>query len=444
MSQSVHRPLGSVERLYWLIDLVAGANFVVVAELTGELNESSLRIALDALQARRPLLSVEFIPAGARWVAFRPCEQRLALRTLKLCSGEAWLPFAEEDQAQRFDLQSGPLARCLLLTYPDQHSVVVLTFHHSICDASSGVTVMRDLIRAVSEILSGEPVSIDATSPVAPLEHELSPWLLSARGFVVNTWRMAARWLYWLTTGVPKEIPEDVVVAIAERRDRTVLLEFDEEQTASLIKVCKAAGHTVHAALYSAQVLAVAEEFPERSPVLAVLSLVDLRRRSTPRVENEAMGLRIGFIVTSHRIDKAERSVSLARRIGQSIHRELALDNHRLMLPWLARTSDAIPRSRDGAATLMTRNQKLSPGVSVLSNIGGVAWEPLGRQLTVNAVQFFVPVCGVGNLASSAVTFNGRLRWNFTYSEPSLSKARATALAERAKNLLLSHGSDLA
>ena len=62
---SIRRALSPLERWYWIADRISPLNGVVRVRARGALSTASLRAALDALQARHPLLRVA-ITADAR------------------------------------------------------------------------------------------------------------------------------------------------------------------------------------------------------------------------------------------------------------------------------------------------------------------------------------------------------------------------------------------
>jgi hypothetical protein len=56
------RPLGDLEKLFWATSLESNINWVQPIQVSGTVNSGDLRVALDRLQARHPLLSVSVIP----------------------------------------------------------------------------------------------------------------------------------------------------------------------------------------------------------------------------------------------------------------------------------------------------------------------------------------------------------------------------------------------
>lgn len=58
IAKKIERKLGITEKLIYLIDKVCSYNFVMQAQIGGELKENILRQALDLIQERHPLLKM--------------------------------------------------------------------------------------------------------------------------------------------------------------------------------------------------------------------------------------------------------------------------------------------------------------------------------------------------------------------------------------------------
>jgi amino acid adenylation domain-containing protein len=154
----------SQERL-WLIDqLFPGTpayNIPVAARIRGALDTSALKRGLDALVERHHALRTVFdvTPEG--------CRQRV-LPTLAVALPIVDLRQLGEDERDaererhlramgehRFDLARGPLLHaCLLWLAPREH-LLLLTFHHIVCDGVSSAIALRELTALYEAFAAG-------------------------------------------------------------------------------------------------------------------------------------------------------------------------------------------------------------------------------------------------------------------------------------------------
>lgn len=147
-SPSLLRPLGAVEEFLWLFDHSSPKHFCVIGEVTGATTVADWRIALDALQARHPMLSVSIDTTENRVPHFKRSEG-LEIPLRIATAGSTWEREVEYEMRTLFDPTKAPLARTVLLHEPERTFVILVT-HHSIADGMSSVFMFRDLLTALS------------------------------------------------------------------------------------------------------------------------------------------------------------------------------------------------------------------------------------------------------------------------------------------------------
>jgi hypothetical protein len=130
-----------------------------------------------------------------------------------------------------FDTVPGPLMRATVLWASDGASIV-LSFHHAIADARSGIRIIDDLMRA----LAGE--HLDALPPLPPVEETIAGF--SSSPVVTTEWAS--------NTGALKAW-KCVAQAHATLTANISILEWDQKETARLVQCCKVNGTTVHGAI---------------------------------------------------------------------------------------------------------------------------------------------------------------------------------------------------
>jgi len=164
MNKSTNRPLGTNEKVFWLLDQITTTHFAVVAELDGNLPEDSWRQALDIVQHRHPNLSVQISGNEYHALHFNHVEDcRIPLRVVKAHTGESWNGVLEEELCNPLDTTIAPLVRTVLIQQPGK-SVFMFISNHSIGDGMSAALAIRDILT----VLSGR--TIEGLLPLAPLD----------------------------------------------------------------------------------------------------------------------------------------------------------------------------------------------------------------------------------------------------------------------------------
>jgi hypothetical protein len=154
------RPLGVNEELFCLIDQDFPTNAACAAQITGPTTVQQWRNALDAVQQRHPLLSACIDTTFNRVPHFRRVAgQRIPLRVVTSAFARWQREIAEEVSAP-FTPDQAPLFRAVLL-HQETHCTFILSSHHAVCDGSSRVFLLRDILLA----LSGHPLETLSLAP---------------------------------------------------------------------------------------------------------------------------------------------------------------------------------------------------------------------------------------------------------------------------------------
>jgi hypothetical protein len=143
------RPLGAFEELFCLFDQYFPTNGALAAQISGHTTVQQWRDALDALQQRHPLLSACIDTTFNRVPHFR----RVAGQRIPLCVvtslNARWQREIAEAVNEPFTPDQAPLFRAVLL-YQETHCIFILSSHHAVCDGSSRVFLLRDVLLALS------------------------------------------------------------------------------------------------------------------------------------------------------------------------------------------------------------------------------------------------------------------------------------------------------
>ena len=153
------RPLGAFEELFCLFDQCFPTNGALAAQITGHTTVRQWREALDAVQQRHPLLSACIDTTFNRVPHFRHVTgSSIPLRVVTSPLAQWQQEIAEEVTAP-FTPHRAPLFRAVLL-YQEKRCTFILSSHHAVCDGSSRIFLLRDILLALSgHVLEALPLA---------------------------------------------------------------------------------------------------------------------------------------------------------------------------------------------------------------------------------------------------------------------------------------------
>ncbi|GAG35786.1 unnamed protein product, partial [marine sediment metagenome] len=128
-----------------------GYNVLMVARIKGQFSETALRSAIQKIQQRHPLLGVhiEFDDNHQVWFTSRNTLD-IPLKVYTRLSDKAWIEVCCEENRIPFQLDKGPLLR-IIWVKDTSVSELILLGQHAICDGTSFVFLMRDLLTYLGE-----------------------------------------------------------------------------------------------------------------------------------------------------------------------------------------------------------------------------------------------------------------------------------------------------
>ncbi|MFL6313358.1 MAG: amino acid adenylation domain-containing protein [Terriglobales bacterium] len=144
------------ERLWFLDGLGAGSsyNIPIALKLTGRVELTALRDALNAVIARHDALRMAFPAPEDQPRVTVTRSQTLQLPVVNVDPGEA-LQAASAVVAEPFDLAQGPLVRANLFRLRSDEHWLVISIHHIVCDGWSVKNLISELAESYSEHLRG-------------------------------------------------------------------------------------------------------------------------------------------------------------------------------------------------------------------------------------------------------------------------------------------------
>jgi NRPS condensation-like uncharacterized protein len=154
------RDLDAFEEFFWLIEQSVPVFHTIIAEVKGATTIGQWERALDAVEARYPLLSASIGKHRGK----RPFFERIPgvsmpLRIAHLRDSLVLEEEMEKELQKPFGDGSGPLTRATLF-YARDRAVVMFATHHSSLDGKSHLLLVQDLLAAVAGEDIGEPLEV--------------------------------------------------------------------------------------------------------------------------------------------------------------------------------------------------------------------------------------------------------------------------------------------
>ncbi len=298
MISDVKRPLGSYEKLFWILGQNRAIEFALAAELEGTVSFDMWTDALDKIQEQNSLLnvSIEEITAGQAHFIWRD-NAPILLRLVKDQDLGSWEKVLAEELTKPIDAAFAPLIRAVVLEEKGR-SVLLLIVHHAIADGRS----IAHLVKKLLEIVNGAKPSAPAPFP---------PDIDEVLGLTENN---NSGQIYGLLAGEPgsqlgarvrSDIPSIYKLKLSSPFVKRLTNRARQEKT------------TVHGALTAAFVFAQKEMvLKETSRPVTVYTLASLREDFVPGVDE---GMYLNSRVTSFGPENQHSFWDMARQAKDSI-----------------------------------------------------------------------------------------------------------------------------
>ncbi|GAA3546954.1 hypothetical protein GCM10022419_028960 [Nonomuraea rosea] len=200
-------------------------NVPVAFAVRGDLDAEAFRASLDAAVARHESLRTVFRPHDGQYLQVIAAEAKADLRVERdVPAAEAGALLAAE-AARPFDVEAGPLLRCVLYALDDGTHRVLLTAHHVICDGWSLELLLQELAEGYGEHTGLRPARADRPEPLqypdyaAWQRERLATHALDAAvGFWAGSLKDAPT-----TTALPLDHPRPAVQSTAGGVERVTL-----------------------------------------------------------------------------------------------------------------------------------------------------------------------------------------------------------------------------
>ncbi len=426
------RPLGQFEQAFTLTNEAYGLVAVGVLRLQPGPSPPVLRQALDALQARHPLLRMVVAPRG-RAFAFVPMEPPgpVPLRVIARQGDAHWQRLAEHLLNQRFDPARGPLMRCVYLVAeaPAPAAELICVFHHAVIDAASGARLCHELLsRCAALVEKGAPAQAQS-APLAlqpPTEALLPPAYRGGRlvrrllPFLAGQVREQRRYRKQTRhSHQPPILPQSTCCILS--------LTVPEAATGTLIRKARRERVSLNSALAAAMLLVVyRHRYPPEARRLRTLVFADLRPYLRPALSAEHLGCYLAMQRLAVPVSPQTSLWRLARSLGEDVY----ASNKRGEKYLAALLSKRLMRR-------LLRKQDERMAATALSYAGPLRLDAAYGAIAVTGVHGFITSNRLGpEYSAFAHLAFGRLRLDFMYMAADMDAGQARAIAVEIERIL--------
>ncbi len=162
------------ERLMY-VDGRTPVNCVITARIHGDIAAESLRLALEKVQRKHPLLRAGVLEENGRpYFVFRANPPEIPVRMIERRSNDDWRDTTVLEWKTPFDMSSGPMIRVVWIK-SEGISELMLVGHHCVCDGASLVAIFREIL----QVIDRPDVQLIPYAPIQSL-HELVPQEVSS------------------------------------------------------------------------------------------------------------------------------------------------------------------------------------------------------------------------------------------------------------------------
>jgi hypothetical protein len=264
----------------------------MTARIKGSVSNEMLQNAVIKVQARHTnlRLKVEYDDQGDPWFTSQDV-QTIPVEIIPRENDQGWMEVIQLQRQIPFDFEVRPAIRFFLVQSPTVSELVIFC-HHLICDGLSLAYLARDILT----VLGIPEFELEVLPDPKPIDRENLPPGVRMNGlvnFVVN--RINKDWGKQRIDFDDEDYRALTKAYWANFKHKMSLLEFSEQQTASLVDKCKAEGVTVNSAL--AVGLAAAQiEVQGLLPIHSSITIAGSLRDRLAQLAGESMGFFVGAV----------------------------------------------------------------------------------------------------------------------------------------------------
>ena len=412
-----NRKLGNIEQAMEKLNSHAKTwNIVTISRIKGNLSADIIRQSLDIIQHHHPRLNARIISVNNSLRFQTTDTTKIPLRVVKKADPQQWQQVVDEEMNQAID-SSQYLMRAVLVHIPSDNSInyLITTLHHAIADGLSSMHLHSEILTYCQQIISGNTIHpVTSLSPLPPVEELLPRWTKKFTGKLSSTLLLLKLglqkiWYRPQTLGFEKYVP------IAQRHCYIIHRQLDQQFTQKLINSCREGNITVNSAVCAAMMLIIAKKIKKNHSAninVNCLTYHDLRRHLQPKISHEHLAVLASSLLKFYPINKNTSFWELGQKVKQNLATSA---KHNDIFKTILIAKHLINFT-------FTYPQQVAATVSV-SNAGVVNVTQHYGELELEEISFVGShALYAGMFITHVLTFQGKMLFNFVFSEPAISR----------------------
>ncbi len=421
------RLLAGIEHSLTLTNEAAPFHVVCVLRMEGPLDEKMLRGALAVLQRKHPLLRARIVQERGGFYFDFDNTSPVPVTVQERKPGN-WITVAEDELNRRLEISTAPLLRCTLLKDSGGHESaceLILSVSHTILDASSALTFIRELLTALAGGAAdlGTEIVSEGKNPATAL----FPKRLSGAGYSVALMSYMARQMAdeaayrWRARGTRKPaIKED-------GRNRILPVQLSKTLTDALIRATRRERVTMNSILSAAMMLAAKRHlYPSKDTPLRNITFADLRPYLGAPVPDGVLGCFMGMCRYTLQVKDNHDFWVLAHDVHDAVYR-----SNRRGERFIANAMSP------GMMKMILKMRTMRMGSTALSYAGPMTIGDSACPVRLHGVHAFTSNLNLGpEFSSLARMFLGEIWLDYLYLDSDLNEEKARQIADEIRHIL--------
>jgi hypothetical protein len=321
----MERQLGKMEQGIVFVDDFSSLIIVVAIRLMNGPPPEILQQALAMLQSRHPLLRVQIERKRGHLYFQDPAQvPPIPLQISERRDDHQWQTETEAEINQKLDPTTAPLMRVRYLysTGQDAPSEIIFACHHTIMDATSGISFCHELLSLCGAMCAGQPIEERESLSFVPPADKLYPPSFQGLG---RLWRTVT----FMLRQIGGEISYRRQLGNGRRpalhpavHTRILPIQIPADTTEKFVKRARREKITLNSALIAAELLAVNKHLYQNQTIpLRGIAFADLRPHLKPPVSPENLGAYFSMLQYTVLMSDQRTLWELAREAQQEIYR---------------------------------------------------------------------------------------------------------------------------
>jgi NRPS condensation-like uncharacterized protein len=413
------RPLNNIEQAFTISNEAIPLVVVCTLHLASGPSVEALKMALQKLQSRHPLLQAGvFNVKGQLYFQKLQPVPPVELTVVTRKDANTWKTTSEHALNARFD-KAGPLLKCWYL--PDDENSnceLIICLHHSIIDGISARLILHEILSLSGGVALPAPLGVYEGSKFPDIYRK---WGLIKRLFPIMGRQMMEEWRY-KKQGMVSSIPES-------SENGTLHFKLTPELSRKLILKIGREGQSLNSVLLATITKVILRhKYPERQKGLTrVISFVDLRQSVIPPMSDQALGCYVSMLRFSIPTHSEQSVFQMAGNIRNSIFKAARRGEVFVM----AQISKYLIR-------MIFKLKNVRLGVSALSFIGKLDLEKQYGSIQLKNVTAFITNNRFGaDFSAFGKILFGSIGLDFTYLKEEFSGEQAEKIVSEIKEVLI-------